>query len=68
MFNFPERAIQMYCDIHRLFLEMTKEYPDIIKEAENAIEQFIQHPKKRSRTHTPDLGDLILYLKLYYYD
>jgi hypothetical protein len=57
-----ERAIQMYCDIHRLFYEMTKEYPDIIKEAESAIEQFINNPKKRSRTYTPDLGDLILYL------
>ncbi len=51
----------MYCDIHRLFLQMTKEYPDIITEAEAAIDQFINNPKKRSRTHTPDLGDLILY-------
>jgi hypothetical protein len=56
-----ERAIQMYCDVHRLFLQMVAEHPLIVKEADTKLQQFIDFPELRKRSVTPDLGDLIDY-------
>lgn len=60
--TFSDRALQMYCDIHRLFLQMAFEYPSIVTEAESKLEAFISNPQNRIRKHTPDLGDLLHYL------
>jgi hypothetical protein len=57
-----EKSIQMYCDIHRLFLQMMDEYPAVREEAETKLKTFIQSPKSRIRALTPDLGDMITYL------
>jgi len=59
-----EKALQMYCNVHRLFVQMTKEYPTILEEAELKLKQFIQEPSTRDRAHTPDLGDLLEYLSV----
>jgi hypothetical protein len=57
-----EKAIQMYCDVHRLLLEMASEYPELVTKAEEELEGFIKSSKNRSRAKTPDLGDLIMCL------
>ena len=57
-----EKALQMYCDIHRLFLQMMAEFPLVAQEADNALKMFIEVPSSRCRRQTADLGDLIQYL------
>eukprot|EP00742_Colponemidia_sp_Colp-10_P012795 GILJ01014402.1.p1 GENE.GILJ01014402.1~~GILJ01014402.1.p1 ORF type:complete len:1019 (-),score=120.84 GILJ01014402.1:28-3084(-) len=57
-----DKALQMYCGVHRLFLQMVKEYPDITASCEKKLRNFIDNPFTRSRAQTPDLGDLILLL------
>lgn len=56
----------MYCDIHRLFLQMAKEYKEVLKTANEELKQFIEVPAQRTRAKTPDLGDLILYPSYFY--
>mmetsp|Transcript_3361 Transcript_3361/g.5806 ORF Transcript_3361/g.5806 Transcript_3361/m.5806 type:complete len:1580 (+) Transcript_3361:83-4822(+) len=58
------RAIQMYCDVHRLFLKMAETYPQIKACALKDIKEFIEKPEKRTRRQTPDLGTLIAYLNI----
>lgn len=58
------RAIQMYCDVHRLFLKMAETYPQIKVCALKHIKEFIEKPEKRTRGQTPDLGTLIAYLNI----
>lgn len=60
--HISEQMLQMYCDVHRLFLAMCDEYPDIRKQATLKLKQFAENPNSRSRSATPDLGDLINYL------
>ncbi len=57
-----EKSIQMYCDVHRLLLEIATEFPEIRKNAEQKLRDFIKSPANRSRAKTPDLGDLVMCL------
>jgi len=59
-----ERAVQMYCDVHRLFLKMAEEYPEIRRAALNHVRGFIASPDARTRRGTSDLGILIAYLSI----
>lgn len=59
-----EKTIQMFCDIHRLFLQTMEEYPQVKVLAERALQNFISIPPNRRRAVTPDLGDLIMYLTI----
>lgn len=59
-----ERSVQMYCDIHRLLLQMAQDYPSIQKIARDQVEGFISRPEMRTRKGTSDLGLLIVYLSL----
>lgn len=54
----------MFCDVHRVFLEMMKDYPQIQIIAEERLQNFIENPHSRIRAKTPDLGDLIYYLAI----
>lgn len=59
-----ERAVQMYCDVHRLFLKMAEDHPIIKQMALKHVQQFIKDPDMRTRKGTPDLGLLITYLSI----
>eukprot|EP00913_Durusdinium_trenchii_P032624 g30538.t1 len=59
-----QRSVQMYCDIHRLLLQMAEEYPEIKELAEQKVTGFINDTQKRTRKGTSDLGLLIVYLIL----
>jgi hypothetical protein len=59
-----ERAVQMYCDVHRLFLRMSEDHPVIKNMALNHVKEFIRDPETRTRKGTPDLGLLITYLSI----
>lgn len=54
--------MQLYCDVHRLLLEMIVEYPDIQYEATKKLEDFVSKNWSRGRDVTPDIGVLIQYL------
>lgn len=51
----------MYCDIHRLFLQMVAEHNEVARVADERLEIFISRAENRKRSVTPDLGDLIQY-------
>lgn len=54
-----ERSVQMYADVHRLFLQMAREYPEVGQLATRRLRLFIQDPANRTRKNTPRLGDLV---------
>jgi hypothetical protein len=54
-----ERSVQMYADVHRLFLQMAREYPEVGQLATRRLRLFIQDPANRTRKSTPRLGDLV---------
>jgi hypothetical protein len=60
--HFSEAAIQTYCDVHRLFLEMVNDFPDIRGVADAKLTNFIDKLWVRGREFTPDLGTLIQFL------
>mmetsp|Transcript_52339 Transcript_52339/g.124957 ORF Transcript_52339/g.124957 Transcript_52339/m.124957 type:complete len:1507 (-) Transcript_52339:58-4578(-) len=59
-----ERAVQMYCDVHRLFLRMAEEHPEIRALAHKHLTKFINSPEMRTRKGTSDLGLLVTYLSI----
>jgi hypothetical protein len=54
-----ERAVQMYADVHRLFLQMAREIPDMRRLAMQRLQDFIEDPLARTPERTPDLGRLV---------
>lgn len=54
-----ERAVQMYADIHRLFLQIAREHPEVRKMAFEQLWRFIRDPAMRTRKRTPSLGNLV---------
>uniref|UniRef100_A0A7S0AA38 Uncharacterized protein n=1 Tax=Pyrodinium bahamense TaxID=73915 RepID=A0A7S0AA38_9DINO len=54
-----ERAVQMYADVHRLLLQMAREYPEVHLEALQRVRRFIEDPVGRTRRGTPNLGNLV---------
>lgn len=54
-----QRSVQMYADVHRLLLQMVRDYPEIERIATRRLTQFMKSPKQRTRSVAPDLGDLI---------
>jgi len=59
-----EVAVQMYCDVHRLFHKMAEIYPEIRNKALQEVKEFIESADKRTRNGTPNLGDLVSYLSI----
>lgn len=49
----------MYADVHRLFLQMAREYPNVRRLAKQRLQNFIQEPAARTRARTPCLGSLV---------
>jgi hypothetical protein len=48
--------------VHRVFLQLADDFPDVRKLAAARSQAFIDTPLARTRAHTSDLGDLIMYL------
>jgi len=53
-----ERSVQIYVDVHRVFLQVADEYPEIRQLALRRLKEFIEDPSTRTREKTPDLGRL----------
>lgn len=55
-----EKALQMYADVHRLFLQVALECPEVRQLALQRLRAFIQDPIARtSRDQTPSIGGLV---------
>lgn len=59
-----EKALEGYCFFHHLLLSMTMQYPNITSQAEAKLEDFLKSPERRSKAHTPNLGELLVYLTI----
>jgi hypothetical protein len=49
----------MYADVHRLLLQVAREYPEVRRIALDRLRSFIQDPAGRTRERTPSLGELM---------
>lgn len=56
------KALNAYCQIHRLLLQFIKWYPEIKTEVEFRLERFIKYPKSRNKQITPALKEMIALL------
>lgn len=60
-----EKALQGYCLLLHLLLKLSKQFPEIITEAENKVKAFTQpNGRNRHKYSTPDLGEFMIYLFL----
>jgi hypothetical protein len=57
-----ERTLQQFCDVHRVFLQLADDHPEVRQLASERLARFIDEPAARMRSETSDLGDLIQYL------
>lgn len=44
-----ERTLQQFCDVHRVFLQLATDHPDVAELADERLEQFINDPNARGR-------------------
>lgn len=54
-----EKAVQMYADVHRLFLQFALERPEVQELARKRLHGFIRDPAGRTRARVSSLGDLV---------
>jgi hypothetical protein len=57
-----ERTLQQFCDVHRVFLQLADDHPEVRQLASARLARFVAEPAARMRAETSDLGDLIQYL------
>lgn len=59
-----ERAVNSYCLLFHLLLCLCRSTPAILADANEKVRKFIQVPETRWKSHTPDLGELIVMVNL----
>lgn len=58
------KALDGYFALHRLLLALVEEYPSLQKIVNHRLITFIQDPKSRSKSETPNLGNFIIFLSI----
>ncbi|RIA86406.1 hypothetical protein C1645_779749 [Glomus cerebriforme] len=65
VFKASEKALQGYCLLLHLLLMLSKQFPEIITEAENKVNSFVDlDGRNRNKNSVPNLGDFMIYLFL----
>lgn len=59
-----EKAVTSYCLLLHLLMCLCRSQPEILSNATDKLEQFIQEAKTRLKRATPDLGELIIIINL----
>jgi len=59
-----EKAIISYCQLFHLVTSLARKYPSILREAYRRLGNFISRPEARSKTETPDMGELIVLITI----
>jgi len=58
------RSLEILIYVFRTMLLLEEEFPEIKKEANKNIDEFIKNPEQRIKDKTPSLGDLLVMLTL----
>ena len=53
------KALKGYCWFHRMFLMFVSTYPELKKQCETTISEFIKDEKKRHKDNVPNLGEFL---------
>ena len=59
-----EKVLEGYCYFHRLLLQFTEWYPEIINIANIKLYNFIHNQKYRYKNETPNMTELFVYLAI----
>lgn len=59
-----DRALNGYCQIHRLMLALIREYPDLKDLVRRRLDTFLKNPDKRVKKETPSIGDIFCLLSV----
>ncbi|KAJ7025334.1 hypothetical protein C8F04DRAFT_1400623 [Mycena alexandri] len=59
-----EKAVVAYCHLFHLMVCLCRSEPSILHDATNRLRRFIDIPDARTKTHVPDLGELIILIML----
>jgi len=57
-----EEALLLYCRLHHALLFLAKKHPEIQREATARVFTFAGDPQRRTKRHTPNLGELLIHL------
>ncbi|KAJ7784469.1 hypothetical protein B0H16DRAFT_1402391 [Mycena metata] len=59
-----EKAVVAYCHLFHLVMCLCRSEPSILREATARLRRFIEKKDNRTKTHVPDLGELIILIML----
>jgi hypothetical protein len=59
-----ERAVISYCQLYHLLLSLAASDGRVLGDAARKLQKFLAHPKFRSKTYVPDMGELIVMASL----
>ena len=59
-----EKAIVSYCHLFHLVACLARKQPSVLREAYKRLGNFISRPEARSKTETPDMGELIVLITI----
>ncbi|KAJ7016663.1 hypothetical protein C8F04DRAFT_503819 [Mycena alexandri] len=59
-----EKAVVAYCHLFHLVICLCRSEPSILREVTNRLRRFIEKKDNRTKTHVPDLGELIILIML----
>lgn len=54
-----EKALSGFCALHRLFIALVKQYPQLQTYIDKEVAAFCSDPEKRHKNETPNLGNFI---------
>lgn len=54
-----EKALSVYCSLHRLFIALVKQFPGLQRDIDQTVMGFCCDPEKRHKNATPNLGHLL---------
>merc|ERR1711904_627751 len=56
------KVLEGYCAFHHMMLVLCTEYPDIRREVDRRVGDFMGKEGNRAKSHTPNLGELLCLL------
>jgi len=56
--------LEMYCAFHRLLLDFTSRYPELMTSCRNKVKGFIQSEERRSNDKVPNLGEFLVLMSV----
>lgn len=54
-----DQALHGYCQLHRLFVALVREYPKLRREIHRRLSEFVHNAESRDKSHCANLGELV---------